>query len=76
MKVSLTLILSVLIIFVSSCATTAGNEKIFKDNNNKSKNFVLNQINKNANKDIANIVSKLYQLKKLNESQQNQLISS
>ena len=76
MKVSLTLILSVLIIFVSSCATTAGNEKIFKDNNNKSKNFVLNQINKNANKDIANIVSKLYQLKKLNESEQNQLISS
>ena len=76
MKVSLTLILSVSIIFVSSCATTTGDEKIFKDDNNKSKNFVLNQINKNANKDIANILSKLYQLKKLNKSEQNQLIAS
>ena len=76
MKVSLTLILSVLIIFVSSCTTTASNKKIFGDDNNKSKDFVLNQLNKTASNDIANIVSKLYRLKKINEYEQNLLIIS
>ena len=76
MKVSLTFILSVLIIFVSSCATTAGNKKNFEDDNNRSKDFVLNQINKSANKDIPNILSKLYKLKKLDKSEQNLLIFS
>lgn len=76
MKVSLTFILSVLIIFVSSCTTTAGNKKNFKDGNNKSKDFVLNQINKSANKDIPNIISKLYKLKKLDKSEQDLLIVS
>ena len=76
MKVSLTFILSVLIIFVSSCTTTAGNKKNFEDGNNKSKDFVLNQINKSANKDIANIVSKLYKLGKLNKSEKDLLIVS
>ena len=76
MKVSLTFILSVLIIFVSSCATTAGNKKNFEDGNNRSKDFVLNQINKSANKDIPNIVSKLYKLKKLDKSEQDLLIVS
>ena len=76
MKVSLTFILSVLIIFVSSCTTTAGNKKNFEDGNNKSKDFVLNQINKSANKDIPNIVSKLYKLKKLDKSEQDLLIVS
>ena len=74
MKVSLTFILSVLIIFVSSCTTTAGNKKNFEDGNNRSKDFVLNQINKSANKDIPNIVSKLYKLKKLDKSEQDLLI--
>ena len=76
MKVSLTFILSVLIIFVSSCTTTAGNKKNFEDGNNRSKDFVLNQINKSANKDISNIVSKLYKLKKLDKSEQDLLIVS
>ena len=76
MKVSLTFILSVLIIFVSSCTTTAGNKKNFEDGNNRSKDFVLNQINKSANKDIPNIVSKLYKLKKLDKSEQDLLIVS
>ena len=76
MKVSLTFILSVLIIFVSSCTTTAGNKKNFEDGNNRSKDFVLNQINKSANKDIPNIVSKLYKLKKLDKSEQDLLIFS
>ena len=76
MKVSLTFILSVLIIFVSSCTTTAGNKKNFEDDNNRSKDFVLNQINKSANKDIPNIVSKLYKLKKLDKSEQDLLIVS
>ena len=76
MKVSLTFILSVLIIFVSSCTTTAGNKKNFEDGNNKSKDFVLNQINKSANKDIPNIISKLYKLKKLDKSEQDLLIVS
>ncbi len=76
MKVSLTFILSVLIIFVSSCATTAGNKKNFEDGNNRSKDFVLNQINKSANKDVPNIVSKLYKLKKLDKSEQDLLIVS
>ena len=76
MKVSLTFILSVLIIFVSSCTTTAGNKKNFEDGNNRSKDFVLNQINKSANKDIPNIVSKLYELKKLDKSEQDLLIVS
>ena len=76
MKVSLTFILSVLIIFVSSCTTTAGNKKNFEDGNNRSKDFVLNQINKSANKDIPNIVSKLYKLKKLDKSEQDLLIIS
>ena len=76
MKVSLTFILSVLIIFVSSCTTTAGNKKKFEDGNNRSKDFVLNQINKSANKDIPNIVSKLYKLKKLDKSEQDLLIVS
>jgi len=76
MKVSLTLILSVLILFVSSCTTTAGNKKNFEDGNNRSKDFVLNQINKSANKDIPNIVSKLYKLKKLDKSEQDLLIVS
>ena len=76
MKVSLTFILSVLIIFVSSCATTAGNKKNFEDGNNRSKDFVLNQINKSANKDIPNIISKLYKLKKLDKSEQDLLIVS
>jgi hypothetical protein len=76
MKVSLTFILSVLIIFVSSCATTAGNKKNFEDDNNRSKDFVLNQINKSANKDIPNILSKLYKLKKLDKSEQDLLIVS
>ena len=76
MKVSLTFILSVLIIFVSSCTTTAGNKKKFEDGNNRSKDFVLNQINKSANKDIPNIVSKLYKLKKLDKSEQDLLIFS
>ena len=76
MKVSLTFILSVLIIFVSSCTTTAGNKKILEDGNNRSKDFVLNQINKSANKDIPNIVSKLYRLKKLDKSEQDLLIVS
>lgn len=76
MKVSLTFILSVLIIFVSSCTTTAGNKKNFEDGNNRSKDFVLNQINKSANKDIPNIISKLYKLKKLDKSEQDLLIVS
>ena len=76
MKVSLTFILSVLILFVSSCTTTAGNKKNFEDGNNRSKDFVLNQINKSANKDIPNIVSKLYKLKKLDKSEQDLLIVS
>ena len=76
MKVSLTFILSVLIIFASSCTTTAGNKKNFEDGNNRSKDFVLNQINKSANKDIPNIVSKLYKLKKLDKSEQDLLIFS
>jgi len=76
MKVSLTFILSVLIIFVSSCATTAGNKKNFEDGNNRSRDFVLNQINKSANKDIPNIISKLYKLKKLDKSEQDLLIVS
>ena len=76
MKVSLTFILSVLIIFVSSCTTTAGNKKNFEDGNNRSKDSVLNQINKSANKDIPNIVSKLYKLKKLDKSEQDLLIVS
>lgn len=76
MKVSLTFILSVLIIFVSSCTTTAGNKKNFEDGNNRSKDFVLNQINKSANRDIPNIVSKLYKLKKLDKSEQDLLIVS
>ncbi len=76
MKVSLTFILSVLIIFVSSCTTTSGNKKNFEDGNNRSKDFVLNQINKSANKDIPNIVSKLYKLKKLDKSEQDLLIVS
>jgi hypothetical protein len=76
MKVSLTFILSVLIIFVSSCTTTAGNKKNFEDGNNRSKDFVLNQINKSANKDIPNILSKLYKLKKLDKSEQDLLIVS
>ncbi len=76
MKVSLTFILSVLIIFVSSCATTANNKKNFKDDNNKLKDFVLNQINASENKEIANIVSKLYKLKKLNVSEQDLLVIS
>ena len=76
MKVSLTFILSVLIIFVSSCTTTAGNKKNFEDGNNKSKDFVLNQLNKSANKDIANIVSKLYKLGKLDKSEKDLLIVS
>ena len=76
MKVSLTFILSVLIIFVSSCTTTAGNKKKFEDGDNRSKDFVLNQINKSANKDIPNIVSKLYKLKKLDKSEQDLLIVS
>ena len=76
MKVSLTFILSVLIIFVSSCTTTAGNKKNFEDGNNISNDFVLNQINKSANKDIPNIVSKLYKLKKLDKSEQDLLIVS
>ena len=76
MKVSLTFILSVLIIFVSSCATTSGNKKNFEDGNNRSKDFVLNQINESANKDIPNIISKLYKLKKLDKSEQDLLIVS
>ena len=76
MKVSLTFILSVLIIFVSSCSTTAGNKKNFEDGNNRSKDFVLNQINKSADKHIPNIVSKLYKLKKLDKSEQDLLIVS
>ena len=76
MKVSLTFILSILIIFVSSCTTTSGNRKNFEDGNNRSKDFVLNQINKSANKDIPNIVSKLYKLKKLDKSEQDLLIFS
>ena len=76
MKISLTFILSVLIIFVSSCATTTSNKKNLEDSNNKSKYFVLNQINKSSNKDLANALSKLYQLKKLNESEKNLLIVS
>ena len=76
MKVSLTFILSVLIIFVSSCTTTAGNKKNFEDGNNRSRDFVLNQINKSANKDIPNILSKLYKLKKLDKSEQDLLIVS
>ena len=76
MKVSLTFILSVLIIFVSSCTTTAGNKKKFEDGDNRSKDFVLNQINKSASKDIPNILSKLYKLKKLDKSEQDLLIVS
>ena len=36
----------------------------------------MNQINKSANKDIPNIVSKLYKLKKLDKSEQDLLIVS
>ena len=43
MKVSLTFILSVLIIFVSSCTTTAGNKKNFEDLNSVVKIISANQ---------------------------------
>ena len=36
----------------------------------------MNQINKSANKDVPNIVSKLYKLKKLDKSEQDLLIVS
>ena len=76
MKVSLTFILFVITIFLSSCATPAGNKKNFEDYNNKSKNFILNQLNKPADKDIANIISKLYKLKELNGSEEDLLVVS
>jgi len=75
MKLSLTFILCVLIIFVSSCATTAVNKKNFEDDD-KSKDFILNQINESSNKEIINIISKLYKLEKLNASEKNLLVTS
>tara|TARA_Y100000739_G_scaffold168956_1_gene146854 strand:- start:2114 stop:3244 length:1131 start_codon:yes stop_codon:yes gene_type:complete len=70
MKISLTFILSVSIIFISSCAST-GNKKNIVETNDKSKDFISNQINTFENKEISNIVSKLYKLKKLNEAERD-----
>ena len=70
MKISLTFILSVSIIFISSCAST-GNKKNIVETNDKSMDFISNQINSFENKEISNIVSKLYKLKKLNEAERD-----
>jgi len=75
MKLSLTFILCVLIIFVSSCATTALDKKNFEDDE-KSKDFILNQINRSSNEGIINIISKLYKLEKLNASEKDLLVMS
>ncbi len=75
MKLSLTFILFVLIIFVSSCATTAVNKKNFEDDE-KSKGFILNQINRPSNEVVINIISKLYKLEKLSASEKDLLIVS
>ena len=75
MKLSLTFILCVLIIFVSSCATTALDKKNFEDDE-KSKDFILNQINRSSNEGIINIISKLYKLEKLNASEKDLLVVS
>ena len=75
MKLSLTFILCVLIIFVSSCATSAVNKKNFEEDE-KSKDFILNQINRSSNEDIISIISKLYKLEELNASEKDLLVLS
>ena len=75
MKISLTFILSVSIIFISSCAST-GSKKNIVDTDDKSMDFISNQINSFENKEISNIVSKLYKLKKLNKVERDLINSS
>ena len=75
MKLSLTFILCLLIIFVSSCTTTSENKKDF-ENGEKPEDFILNQIDKSSNESIINIISKLYKLEELNESEKDLLIMS
>ena len=70
MKISLTFILSVSIIFISSCAST-GNKKNIVETNDKSMDFISNQISTFENKEISNVLSKLYKLKKLNEAERD-----
>ena len=75
MKISLTFILSVSIIFITSCAST-GSKKNLVDTDDKSMDFISNQINSFENKEISNIVSKLYKLKKLNKAERDLINSS
>ena len=75
MKISLTFILSVSIIFISSCAST-GSKKNIVDTDDKSMDFISNQINSFENKEISNIISKLYKLKKLNKAERDLINSS